>query len=117
MNKERNFIKLVGNLCKDAEVVKMGNVQVAKFGIFVDQQKKEGQEQGPSHILGFERIIGKNDQQLLDILKRGKTVDIEGFFKAESYEDKQGNIKTVVKLIAVDIKPFVYKKKEENKEA
>ena len=113
---ERNLIKLVGNLCKDAEVVKVGNVKIAKFGIFVDQQKKEGQEQGPSHILGFERLIGKNDQHIVDILKKGKTVAIEGFFKAESFEDKQGNLKTTVKLIAKDIQPYVYKKKEENKE-
>ena len=111
MNANNNF-SLVGNLCKDADVVNLNKTNLVRFGLFINAQKKEGEEKAPSAIINFEKYIKKDDEETINILKKGKAVKVEGFFKAEPYTDKQGNQKVAIKLIATSIQKFVAEKKE-----
>ena len=111
MNANNSF-SLVGNLCKDADVVNFEKADLVRFGIFINAQKKEGEEKTPSAIFNGEKIIRKNDDETKELLKKGKAVQVEGFIKAEPYTDKQGNQKVAIKFIATTIAKYEYKKKE-----
>jgi hypothetical protein len=49
---------------------------------------------------------------LLDLLKKGKRVKVEGFFKSETYQ-KDGKDHHVIKLIATSLSEVEKQKKEE----
>ena len=83
MNASNNFT-VVGFICKDAEVRNFEKSSLARFG----------------------------DQALLDLLKKGKRVKVEGFFKSETYQ-KDGKDHHVIKLIATGISEVEKQKKEE----
>ena len=53
-----------------------------------------------------------DDQAILDLLKKGKRVKVEGFFKSETYQ-KDGKDHHVIKLIATGISEVEKQKKEE----
>lgn len=114
MNAFNNFT-MVGFICKDAEVKDFKNVNLVKFGIFVNEQKKEGEQQAPSAILNFERKLKKDDTKTIELLKKGSYVKVEGFFTPDCYTDKNGKKVNKVKLVATSIEPGP--KKKEEKEA
>ena len=64
MNANNSF-SLVGNLCKDADVVNFEKADLVRFGIFINAQKKEGEEKTPSAIFNVEKII--TERQLQDV--------------------------------------------------
>ena len=65
-----------------------------------------------SSIQSFESWIKNDDQATLDLLKKGKRVKVEGFFKSETYQ-KDGKDHHVIKLIATGISEVEKQKKEE----
>ena len=65
-----------------------------------------------SSIQSFETWIKNDDQALLDLLKKGKRVKVEGFFKSETYQ-KDGKDHHVIKLIATSLSEVEKQKKEE----
>ena len=60
----------------------------------------------------FAYRIKNDDQAILDLLKKGKRVKVEGFFKSETYQ-KDGKDHHVIKLIATGISEVEKQKKEE----
>ena len=81
MNASNNFT-VVGFICKDAEVRNFEKSSIARFGISIKTtEKKGGVEITSSSIQNFETWIKNDDQALLDLLKKGKRVKVEGFFK------------------------------------
>lgn len=71
-----------------------------------------GVEITSSSIQSFETWIKNDDQALLDLLKKGKRVKVEGFFKSETYQ-KDGKDHHVIKLIATSLSEVEKQKKEE----
>ena len=65
-----------------------------------------------SSIQNFETWIKNDDQALLDLLKKGKRVKVEGFFKSETYQ-KDGKDYHVIKLIATSLSEVEKQKKKE----
>ena len=65
-----------------------------------------------SSIQNFETWIKNDDQALLDLLKKGKRVKVEGIFKNETYQ-KDGKEHHVIKLIATSLSEVEKQKKEE----
>lgn len=59
--------------------------------------------------LSLETWIKKEDTATLELLKKGKEVTEEGFFKPESYT-KDGNNVTVLKNITTKVTPCVREK-------
>ena len=62
--------------------------------------------------ISLETWIKKEDIATLELLKTGKEVIVEGFFKPESYT-KDGNNITVLKNIATKVTPCVREKKQD----
>ena len=112
MNASNNFT-VVGFICRDAEV---RNFEKSSLACFVEAtattEKKGGVEITSSSIQSFETWIKNDDQALLDLLKKGKRVKVEGFFKSETYQ-KDGKDHHVIKLIATSLSEVEKQKKEE----
>ncbi|MET1253470.1 single-stranded DNA-binding protein, partial [Segatella sinensis] len=86
---------------------------LARFGVSIKTtEKKGGVEITSSSIQSFESWIKNEDQAILDLLKKGKRVKVEGFFKSETYQ-KDGKDHHVIKLIATGISEVEKQKKEE----
>ena len=109
-----NSFSITGFVCKDAEVKNFDKASVARFGIFVKHtEKKNGQEVTTTAIQGIETWVKNDDKKTLDLLKKGSKISVQGFFKAESYTDKEGKIHNIVKLAATKVEPY---KKEDDGE-
>ncbi len=109
-----NSFSITGFVCKDAEVKNFDKASVARFGIFVKHtEKKNGQEVTTTAIQGIETWVKNDDKKTLDLLKKGSKIAVEGFFKAESYTDKDGKTHNIVKLAATKVEPAP--KKEDDK--
>ena len=93
MNASNNFT-VVGFICKDAEVRNFEKSSLARFGVSIKTtEKKGGVEITSSSIQSFESWIKNDDQAILDLLKKGKRVKVEGFFKSETCQkDSKGQL-------------------------
>ena len=112
MNASNNFT-VVGFICKDADVRNFEKSSLARFGVSIKTtEKKGGVEITSSSIQSFESWIKNGDLAILDLLKKGKRVKVEGFFKSETYQ-KDGKDHHVIKLIATGISEVEKQKKEE----
>lgn len=112
MNANNNF-SVVGFICKDAEVRSFDKSSIARFGISIKTtEKKGGQDVTSSSIQNFETWVKNDDQALFSLLKKGKLVKVEGFFKSETYQ-KDGKDVHVIKLVATKVTEVEKKNKEE----
>lgn len=66
-------------------------------------------------ILGHPSSPKNEDTATLELLKKGKEVTVEGFFKPESYT-KDGKSVTVLKNVATKVTAFVREKKQDSPE-
>ena len=108
-----NTFTAVGFICTDAEARNFDKSSLARFGVSIKTtEKKGGVEITSSSIQSFESWIKNDDQAILDLLKKGKRVKVEGFFKSETYQ-KDGKDHHVIKLIATGISEVEKQKKEE----
>ena len=99
MNAMNNFT-VTGYICKDADVKNFDKAAIARFGIIIKHSERRGNETVTvSSILSLETWVKKEDTATMELLKKGKEVTVEGFFKPESYT-KDGKNVTVLKNIA-----------------
>ena len=111
MNAKNNFT-VTGFICKDAEVKNFEKASIARFGIILKHTEKKGAEEtSVSAILSLETWMKKDDAALSDLLKKGKEVTVEGFFKPETYM-KDGKSIAVIKNIATKISAYVREDKK-----
>ena len=75
MNANNNF-SLVGNLCKDADVVNLNKTNLVRFGLFIKAQKKEGEEEPPT-IKSYEKKHEEKRGDLTIQLRKGKAAEVE----------------------------------------
>ncbi|MDP2174648.1 MAG: single-stranded DNA-binding protein [Bacteroidota bacterium] len=98
-----NKVFLLGRLGKDPEVKYLDNSRVvANFSlatneVFLDKSGNKV-EQTDWHNIEMWDALAKNAEK---VLKKGRTVFIEGKLKNESWLDKDGNKKSVVKIRAL----------------
>jgi single-strand DNA-binding protein len=98
-----NKVFLLGRLGKDPEVKYLENNRVvANFSlatneVFLDKSGSKV-EQTDWHNIEMWDALAKNAEK---VLKKGRTVFIEGKLKNESWVDKDGNKKSVVKIRAL----------------
>ncbi|AUI56645.1 single-stranded DNA-binding protein [Prevotella jejuni] len=108
-----NNFSVTGYICKDADVKNFDKAAIARFGIIIKHSERRGNETVTvSSILSLETWVKKEDTATLELLKKGKEVTVEGFFKPESYT-KDGKNVTVLKNIATKVTAFVRDKKQD----
>ena len=108
-----NNFTVTGYVCKDAEVTNFKKAAIARFGIIIKHTENRGNETIMiSSILSLETWVKKDDSTTLELLKKGKKIKVEGFFKPESYT-KDGKNVTVLKNIATKVTACVRDKKQD----
>ena len=109
-----NNFTVTGYVCKDAEVTNFKKAAIARFGIIIKHTDRKGNETTTvSSIIGLETWVKNDDTATLELLKKGKEITVEGFFKPENYT-KDGKNVTILKNIVTKVSAFV---REEKKKA
>lgn len=109
--KAMNNFTVTGFICKDAEVKNFEKAAIARFGIIIKHKSSENTT--VSSIISLETWVKNDDTETLELLKKGKEVTVEGFFKPESYT-KDGKSVTILKNIVTNISAFVREKKQDD---
>ena len=96
-----NRIVLVGNLTRDPEIryVDGGGKAVTKFALAVNRKSKGGDETMFIDIVAWDRL-GEICNQYL---KKGMSALVEGRLVIRKYDDKDGNKRTAVEVVASDM--------------
>jgi len=96
-----NRIVLVGNLTRDPEIryVDGGGKAVTKFALAVNRKSKGGDETMFIDIVAWDRL-GEICNQYL---KKGMSTLVEGRLVIRKYDDKDGNKRTAVEVVASDM--------------
>src|ERR1700722_7240774 len=96
-----NRIILVGNLTRDPEIkyVDGGGKAVTKFALAVNRKTKGGDETMFIDVVAWDRL-GEICNQYL---KKGMSTLIEGRLVIRKYDDKDGNKRTAVEVVASDM--------------
>ena len=95
-----NKIVLVGNLTRDPEIRYLSSGSgVAKFALAVNRRTKQGDETMFIDIVAWDKL-GEICNQYL---KKGMSVLIEGRLAIRSYDDKEGEKRTAVEVVATDM--------------
>ena len=90
-----NLTILTGRITKDLELKQAGQTQVTNFFMAVDNPFKKD-DTSFFDIVAF----GKTAQLLNDYCGKGSKVLIEGNLKQDRFQDKEGNNRSVVRVIA-----------------
>jgi single-strand DNA-binding protein len=96
-----NRIVLVGNLTRDPEIryVDGGGKAVTKFALAINRKTKGGDETMFIDIVAWDRL-GEICNQYL---KKGMSALVEGRLVIRKYDDKDGNKRTAVEVVASDM--------------
>ncbi|MBI2067832.1 MAG: single-stranded DNA-binding protein [Deltaproteobacteria bacterium] len=97
-----NKVILVGNLGQDPEVRYLPSGQpVANFSI-ATTERWTGKDGTPGEKTEWHRIVvfGKQAENCKEYLKKGRQVYIEGRLRSREWNDKEGNKKTTVEIVA-----------------
>ncbi|MCD9062719.1 single-stranded DNA-binding protein [Staphylococcus chromogenes] len=90
-----NSVILTGRITKDLELKPAGQTQVTNFSIAVDNPFKKD-DASFFDIVAF----GKTAELLNNYCGKGSKILIEGNLKQDRFQDKQGNNRSVVRVIA-----------------
>ena len=97
-----NKVILVGNLGRDPEVrFTPSGRAVANFTLATTDSWTD-QESGRQERTEWHRIVvwGKQAESCGQYLSKGRQVYVEGAIRSRSYEDKEGNKRSVVEIVA-----------------
>ena len=97
-----NKVILVGNLGRDPEVrFTPSGRAVANFTLATTDSWTD-QESGRQERTEWHRIVvwGKQAESCGQYLSKGRQVYVEGSIRSRSYEDKEGNKRSVVEIVA-----------------
>ena len=98
-----NKITLIGNLTRDPELSQLpSGVSVCKFGIAVNRNftNANGERETDFFNITAWRGLGENCAKYL---AKGRKVCVVGDVQIRNYEDKDGNKRTAVDVVAEDI--------------
>lgn len=90
-----NSVILTGRITKDLELKSAGQTQVTNFSIAVDNPFKKD-DASFFDIVAF----GKTAELLNNYCGKGSKILIEGNLKQDRFQDKQGNNRSAVRVIA-----------------
>ncbi|MEJ7220647.1 single-stranded DNA-binding protein [Staphylococcus gallinarum] len=90
-----NLTILTGRITKDLELKDAGKTQVTNFSLAVDNPFKK------DDVSFFDIVaFGKTAELINNYCGKGSKIGIEGNLKQDRFEDKEGNKRSVVRVIA-----------------
>jgi single-strand DNA-binding protein len=111
-----NKVTLIGNLGKDPELQTLdGGISVVKFPLATTEYFKDRNGQPQSETEWHTIVLWRNLADLAaKILRKGSLIYIEGKIKTRSFEDRNGERKTMTEIIGDS---FIMLDKNENTSA
>lgn len=107
-----NITMLVGNLTKDPEMIQGTDKPLCKLNIAVRENYTKEDGSRPSQFFNV-AVWGKVGESCGKFLKKGSKVAVVGKIQNRSWEDKDGNKKYAIEIIASEIEFLSTPKKEE----
>ena len=98
-----NKVFLIGNLTRDPELSSVGanNTSVCRFSIAVNRRAgSNGNQETDFFNITVWRALGENCAKFL---KKGSKVAVSGEIQIRNYEDKEGNKRTYVDIVASEV--------------
>lgn len=112
-----NKVFILGNLTKDVEVrMTESKKQVASFTIAVNNGKTKEGKDIPADFINI-RAWDRLAEILEKYTSKGSKLMVEGAIKTNTYEDKEGNKKSVTYVLARNIELLDSKKKDSKEDA
>ena len=99
-----NTLTIIGNVTRDPELrYTQGGMAVATFGIAWNQKGRDGQEDRVSFFdVTCWRQLGEN---VNDSIRKGSRVVVHGRLDQRSWENKEGEKRSKVEILAEDVAP------------
>ena len=98
-----NCVVLMGRICQDIELkTTASGVSVTSFNIAVDRAyQKQGEEKQTDFLTV---VCWRNTADFVcRYFKKGSMIAVQGSIQTRSYEDKQGNKRTAVEVVADNV--------------
>jgi single-strand DNA-binding protein len=96
-----NVVVITGNLTRDPELRSTpGGTSVCKLRVAVNSRRKEGQEWVDKPNYFDVTVWGAQGENCASYLSKGRPVAIEGRLDWREWEDKEGNKRQTVEIIA-----------------
>ncbi len=101
MNQLRNNVQLIGNLGKDVDFKKLDNGNaIARLSLATKEVYKNGQGERVIDTQWHNIIAwGKTAENMQVLLKKGKSVAVQGKLTHRSYQDKTGQNRRVSEIV------------------
>jgi len=94
-----NRVVLIGRMTRDPELrTTASNYSVASFSVAIDRRVGQGKEPATDFIPCT--VWGTQAENVARYTHKGSLVGIEGRIQSRSYQDKQGNNRTAVEVVA-----------------
>ena len=96
-----NKVMLIGRLGRDPEIrYSSNNTPICNFSLATSERIRKGE--GSEERTEWHRIVafGSQAENASKFLKKGSLVFVDGKIQSRTYQDKDGNEKTVVEIIA-----------------
>ena len=101
-----NSLEISGFVAADAKVNQFATASVARFPLSISYKEKTT-EGAPSErkyaSMGVEMWRKNENTADFELLKKGAAVTVSGYFKAEVWEDKDGNTNRRVIIVATKV--------------
>ena len=92
---------LIGNLTRDPELAETKDgISVCRFSIAVNRYIRAGESQTDFFNIVAWRGLGEN---VAKYCKKGQKVAVVGSIQVRNYEDRDGNMRTAVDIVASDV--------------
>lgn len=106
MKKFQNNFTVSGFVGKDAEIRQFTNASVARFPLAISRQETNGEEnKRVSAFVNVEAWRKNGHTESFDQLAKGVLLTIEGFFKPEEWNDKDGVKHNRIVMVATKFYP------------
>ena len=105
MNTLRNKVQLIGNLGNNPEIITLeSGKKLAKFSIATNENYKNAQGEKVTTTEWHNLVAwGKTAEIAENYLEKGKEIAIEGKLTTRSYDDKDGNKRTITEVVVSEL--------------
>lgn len=109
-----NKVTLIGNLTRDPELSETGSgVAFCRFSVAVTRRFANADGERETDFFNVTAWRGQAEN-CAKYLKKGNKVAIVGSLQNRSYEDKEGNKRTVTDIVAEDVEFLTPKRQEDH---
>ena len=104
MASDLNTVSITARLTRDPELRSTaGGTSVANMRVAVNGREKQGEEWGDYPNFFDVTVFGRQAEACDQYLEKGKRVAVEGRLRWREWEDKQGNSRQSVEIVAREV--------------